>query len=184
MGQQRYKIYVNGKPVFLCSASDLKELGLQPGKNRYVTPFLGKKKQIHQYLDLIDKNREVEYVALYNDSMETTVKGVYVAGDSSGIEEASTAIIEGKIAGVSAAFSLDYDKDAEKLKKLYQKQLEQLRAGPFGLKPRIAKDKIHSNMGTQVHKNKIKHPIRNRLTNTGKLENFLFFIIKKLKRSK
>ena len=67
---------------------------------------------------------------------------VYVSGDSSGIEEASTAMIEGKIAGVSAALSLGYDKDAEKLRRDYSIRLEQLRAGPFGEKPRIAKEKI------------------------------------------
>ncbi|HDQ16313.1 MAG TPA: sarcosine oxidase subunit alpha, partial [Bacteroidetes bacterium] len=82
------------------------------------------------------------YVSLHNDSMETTVKGVYVAGDSSGIEEASTAIVEGKIAGISATMSLGYDKNAKKLKNQYLKQLENLRAGPFGEKPRIAKNKI------------------------------------------
>jgi len=65
-----------------------------------------------------------------------------VAGDSSGIEEASTAMIEGKIAGVSAAFQLGYDKKAKVLKKQYIEELKRLREGPFGEKPRIAKDKI------------------------------------------
>jgi len=82
------------------------------------------------------------FVALHNDSMQTTVKGVYVAGDSSGIEEASTAMIEGKIAGVSAAFLLGYDKRAKALKKEYIEELKKLREGPFGEKPRIAKNKI------------------------------------------
>lgn len=41
-------------------------------------------------------------------SQETSVKGLYVAGDSSGIEEASTAIIEGRIAGLAIAHSLGY----------------------------------------------------------------------------
>jgi sarcosine oxidase subunit alpha len=82
------------------------------------------------------------YVALHDDSMQTTTKGVYVAGDSSGIEEASTAMIEGKIAGVSSALSLGYDKQAKVLKKQYMEQLEKLREGPFGKKPKIAKDKI------------------------------------------
>jgi sarcosine oxidase subunit alpha len=82
------------------------------------------------------------YVALHDDSMQTTVRGVYVAGDASGIEEASTAMIEGKIAGLSAAASLGYDKKAKTLKQRYTQELEQLRAGPFGKKPRIAKQKI------------------------------------------
>ena len=34
------------------------------------------------------------YVAIHDENLETTKKGVYVAGDSSGIEEASTAMIE------------------------------------------------------------------------------------------
>jgi sarcosine oxidase subunit alpha len=82
------------------------------------------------------------FVALHDDSMQTTVKGVYVAGDSSGIEEASTAMIEGKIAGVSAAFLLGFDKNAKALKKKYIKELKKLRDGPFGEKPRVAKNKI------------------------------------------
>ncbi|EMR73590.1 thioredoxin reductase [Thermoplasmatales archaeon SCGC AB-539-N05] len=82
------------------------------------------------------------YVALHDDSMQTTVNKIYVAGDSSGIEEASTAMIEGEIAGVSAALSLGFDKTAMALKKQYATQLENLRAGPFSKKPRVAKRKI------------------------------------------
>lgn len=83
------------------------------------------------------------YVALHDDSMQTTVKGVYVAGDSSGIEEASTAMIEGKIAGLSAAISLGHkSKENQNLLQQYRKELEKLRAGPFGEKPRAAKTKI------------------------------------------
>jgi sarcosine oxidase subunit alpha len=82
------------------------------------------------------------YVAMHDDFMQTTNKGVFVAGDSSGIEEASTAMIEGKIAGVSAALLLGYNKDAKKLQKKYIEELENLRAGPFGEKARAAKEKI------------------------------------------
>ena len=81
------------------------------------------------------------YVALHDESMQTSAKGVYVAGDSSGIEEASTAMIEGKIAGLSAAMGLGFKKN-ETLLKQYINELDQLRAGPFGEKPRIAKGKI------------------------------------------
>ncbi len=83
------------------------------------------------------------YVALHDNSMKTTVKGVYVAGDSSGIEEASTAMIEGKIAGLSSALMLGYDKKAKALKKQYIAELERLREGPFGKKPKVAKEKIN-----------------------------------------
>lgn len=83
-------------------------------------------------------------VALHDDNMQTSVPGVFVAGDNSGIEEASTAMIEGKIAGVAAAISSEKtkEKDAKKLLIQYTDELNRLRAGPFGEKPRIAKQKI------------------------------------------
>jgi len=81
------------------------------------------------------------YVALHDESMQTSVKGVYVAGDASGIEEASTAMIEGKIAGLAAAIQLGRSQK-KKLLVQYHEGLRQLRAGPFGEKPRIAKEKI------------------------------------------
>jgi sarcosine oxidase subunit alpha len=81
------------------------------------------------------------YVALHDEHMQTSVKGVYVAGDASGIEEASTAMIEGKIAGLAAAIQLGYSKDTQLLKR-YNDELKSLRAGPFGEKPRKANEKI------------------------------------------
>ena len=82
------------------------------------------------------------YVALHDEFMETTVNNIYVAGDSSGIEEASTAMIEGKIAGTAASLKLGYDKKAKNLLKQFLEELDRLRSGPFGEKPRIAKNKI------------------------------------------
>lgn len=86
------------------------------------------------------------YVALHDESMQTSVKGVYVAGDASGIEEASTAMIEGKIAGLAAAIQLGRSKKKTLLKQ-YHQELCSLRAGPFGEKPRIAKEKIAEKRG-------------------------------------
>ncbi len=85
------------------------------------------------------------YIALHDDLMLTSVKGLYVSGDASGIEEASTAMIEGKIAGLAAAVSLGFDKNKDLLKK-YKIELKNLRAGPFGEKPRIANEKIAKRM--------------------------------------
>ncbi len=42
----------------------------------------------------------------HNRDMESTAEGVFVAGDTTGLEEASTAIEEGSIAGIGAAKSL------------------------------------------------------------------------------
>ena len=82
------------------------------------------------------------YVAIHDENMETSKNKIFVAGDSSGIEEASTAMIEGKIAGVAASYHLNKNKESKKLLVKYKKELERLRAGPFGEKPRVAKEKI------------------------------------------
>ena len=104
-----------------------------------LTPSIRLLSQMGVYLEFIPEAGG--YVALHDDFMQTSVKGVYVAGDSSGIEEASTAMIEGKIAGLSAAILLGHKKNQILLKQ-YINELDQLRAGPFGEKPRIAKEKI------------------------------------------
>jgi sarcosine oxidase subunit alpha len=46
------------------------------------------------------------FVALRDRNLRTTVENIYIAGDAAGIEEATTAMIEGKLAGMSAALSL------------------------------------------------------------------------------
>lgn len=43
------------------------------------------------------------FVPLHDACMETTVPGIYVAGDVTGVEEASIAMEEGRLAGISAA---------------------------------------------------------------------------------
>ena len=83
------------------------------------------------------------FVAVHDDQMQTTVSGVFVAGDASGIEEASTAMIEGKIAGVAAAKAVGMKhKEIDVRLKKYRAELASLRAGPFGQKSRRAKEKI------------------------------------------
>lgn len=82
------------------------------------------------------------HVALHNDRMETSISGLYTTGDASGIEEASTAMVEGKIAGLAAADALHDVSDAEALLQNYHDRLADMRAGPFGEKPREAKSII------------------------------------------
>jgi len=43
------------------------------------------------------------WIPIHNENMETTVDGVYLAGDAGGIAEASTAMLEGKLAGAAIA---------------------------------------------------------------------------------
>jgi sarcosine oxidase subunit alpha len=73
------------------------------------------------------------HVPLVNENLETTIAGIYCAGDVSGIEEASSAMVEGRLAGLSAAASLGYGEDeVEKLQKEAKDELTELRSGPMG----------------------------------------------------
>jgi sarcosine oxidase subunit alpha len=78
---------------------------------------------------------------VHDENMETTRKGIFVAGDASGIEEACTAMLEGRIAGAQAALSLHPErrKEAEAIKGEARRELESFRAGPFGEDARIGK---------------------------------------------
>lgn len=74
------------------------------------------------------------YIPLHNERMETSCKGIFVAGDTTGVEEANTALEEGKIAGVSAAEDLgllDATTAAVTRKEIWSR-LHSLRLGPFG----------------------------------------------------
>lgn len=84
------------------------------------------------------------WIPLHDRNMETSVEGVYVAGDSTGVEEANTALEEGRIAGVSAAEALGYISSdaAEKEKAEIWSRLQSLRMGPFGEKRFSEKEKI------------------------------------------
>jgi len=81
------------------------------------------------------------FVALHNENMETSVPGIYVAGDCSGVEEASTAMEEGKLAGISVAEKLK-GKIFKEEKEEILKRLNDFRIGTFGEKRRIAKEEI------------------------------------------
>ena len=63
----------------------------------------------------------------------TSVPGIYAAGDVSGIEEASSAMIEGRIAGITAAKYLGYMEEAEMQESVAsnEKALDGLRQGMF-----------------------------------------------------
>ncbi|AIF69510.1 sarcosine oxidase subunit alpha [Palaeococcus pacificus DY20341] len=73
------------------------------------------------------------HVVCRDNRMETTIKGIFVAGDSAGIEEATTAMLEGKVAGIAAALSIgvaapEWLNEIEKA----QEALNEFRSGPFG----------------------------------------------------
>lgn len=63
----------------------------------------------------------------------TSVPGIFAAGDVSGIEEASSAMIEGRMSGATIACYLGYIEEAEKNARIeeLQSQLDTLRQGMF-----------------------------------------------------
>jgi len=84
------------------------------------------------------------WVPLHDENMESTIPGIYVAGDTAGVEEANTAMDEGRLAGVAMAESLGYlnREEANKAKEEIRTRLESLRLGPFGEKRFKAKQDI------------------------------------------
>ncbi len=74
------------------------------------------------------------FVPLHDESMQSSIQGMYVAGDVSGVEEASTAMEEGKLAGVAACMSLgNIDKaKAERHIGETKERLRALRLGSYG----------------------------------------------------
>jgi sarcosine oxidase subunit alpha len=82
------------------------------------------------------------YVALRDENMKTTKDQIYIAGDVAGIEEASSAMLEGQIAGLHAAVSLGYPCEhyQEQDRKL-KAQLNELRDNPLseGIKRGVEK---------------------------------------------
>ncbi len=84
------------------------------------------------------------FVPSHNCNMETSISGLYLAGDISGIEEASIAIEEGKLAGIAAAESLGYipEKLSCVLKSQLLENMAQLRSGAHGEKIASCKNQI------------------------------------------
>ncbi|HWQ58289.1 MAG TPA: pyridine nucleotide-disulfide oxidoreductase, partial [Clostridia bacterium] len=72
-------------------------------------------------------------VPVRNGEYETSVPGVFVAGDASGIEEASAAMVEGALAGLYAARRAGYvhPVEAETAARL-RAELRALRSGEAG----------------------------------------------------
>ncbi len=80
---------------------------------------------------------------LHDPNMETTVTGLYAAGDSAGIGEANTAMMEGKIAALSCveALGLSTDETTKEREESF-KELGLLRSGSFGERARQGKEKV------------------------------------------
>lgn len=96
-------------------------------------------------------------VPIVDEYGETSVSGIFAAGDVSGIEEASSAMIEGKMAGVCVAEYLGYIDEEEKdsLLKVFDADLNSLRQGMFAPKNR-GKLIESTEEGIEISKNLLK----------------------------
>jgi len=80
------------------------------------------------------------YVPYRDKYMATSVRGVFAAGDAAGVEEASSAMVGGELAGLSAAKYLGLDVQEGTMSECLR-QLEELRRGPAGERIRTGIDK-------------------------------------------
>lgn len=89
------------------------------------------------------------WMPVHNKDMESSVAGIYVAGDTAGVEEANTAMDEGRLSGIAMAQELGYidPKEGEERKEEVRRRLAALRLGPFGEKRYVAKEKYMNESG-------------------------------------
>jgi hypothetical protein len=81
---------------------------------------------------------------LHDEYMRSSVESVYTVGDIAGVEEASTAMEEGRLAGIHAAWSMGCMDEAIMREKTEETmgRLLSLRQGVFGQKRFAAKKRI------------------------------------------
>ena len=80
------------------------------------------------------------YVPCRDKYMATSVDGIFAAGDAAGVEEASSAMVEGQLAGLSAAGYLGMDVP-NTAKQECLEQLDALRRGPTSQRIRVGVEK-------------------------------------------
>lgn len=104
---------------------------------------------------MTDRGGEVPVVDEYG---MTSVPGLYAAGDVSGIEEASSAMIEGRMAGIAASEYLGYitKEKRDELLAQNEKALDSLRQGMFAPKNRGKKIE-RTEEGIRVSENLLLH---------------------------
>lgn len=84
------------------------------------------------------------WVPLHDEEMETGVRGIYIAGDLAGVEEAGVAMEEGRVAGLAIARRFNpaaHQTVSSRMETAWQR-LNRLRAGPFGYSKQRAKQAI------------------------------------------
>ncbi len=84
------------------------------------------------------------WVPVCNENFETTVPGIYVAGDIAGIDEASTAMEEGRIVGVSVAEVLGYlsSHEAKSFRERAFARIREFHTSPWGVGVEKGREKV------------------------------------------
>lgn len=84
-----------------------------------------------------------DFVPLHDERMETTVAGLYAAGDVTGVEEAPIAMEEGRLAGISAAEALGYlaEDSAKELRAQAAERISMLEDGSRNVSRKAARQK-------------------------------------------
>ena len=83
-------------------------------------------------------------VAIHSRTLETTVEGMLVSGDASGIQEANTAIMEGRLAAASIATQENADnREASRIVEQSLRSLESLRQSPSSARVLSGKKKVN-----------------------------------------
>ncbi len=70
MSRQKYKIYVNGTPVFLTSREGVADLGIQPDRKTLVNFYPGKNRYLKNFCDLLENNTKMNAVVIWADDVE------------------------------------------------------------------------------------------------------------------
>lgn len=83
--------------------------------------------------ELVEDGKQGGIIPKTNKLGETSIPGIYVAGDASGIEEASSAMLKGRIAGTCAASRAGYltAQECKERCEVFLHSLEELRQGMF-----------------------------------------------------
>ena len=105
--------------------------------------------------EMVDDPKRGGLVPVVDQYGATSLPGVYCVGDVSGIEEASSAMIEGRIAGLAAAANSGY-MTQEELEEEFVKQhgsLDQLRQGMFAPKNKGRTDLTETDEGCALSAN-------------------------------
>lgn len=77
-----------------------------------------------------------------DECLETTISGYFVAGDCAGVEEASSAMVEGNIAGLSAANSIGYTETFQEKFRKNRDELRKLRKGETAKEVRAGLEEV------------------------------------------